>query len=209
MGIFKFWGSCKRSVLKYETQLKVFWGSQDQYNHNFWRHLENSNVGHFGHPYHTISSWKPVQIIGERLMEKSWLAGQLAGRDNSLCRNLPQLGFDERGRSTRSTQQQQQEEQQEEQEEQKEQEEQEEQEEWPELELRTRPHNGEKPHSSSATNSAQQNIFCISLFSFFKWILYFFVQFLQVDFQSYFLMSHSKSTQENTFCNRDCVLNVL
>ena len=42
MGIFKFWGSCKRSVLKYETQLKVFWGSQDQYNHNFWRHLENS-----------------------------------------------------------------------------------------------------------------------------------------------------------------------
>ena len=31
---------CGGSFLKYETQLKVFWGSQDQYNHNFWLHLE-------------------------------------------------------------------------------------------------------------------------------------------------------------------------
>ena len=31
---------CGGSFLKYETKLKVFCSSQDQYNHNFWLHLE-------------------------------------------------------------------------------------------------------------------------------------------------------------------------
>ena len=32
------------------TQLKVFWGSQDYHDHNFWLHLKLSKVEDFGHP---------------------------------------------------------------------------------------------------------------------------------------------------------------
>ena len=46
---------CKRSVLKKKTQLKVFWGSQDKNNHNYWLHLKNSNVEDFGHPQGTMA----------------------------------------------------------------------------------------------------------------------------------------------------------
>ena len=50
---------CKSSVLKFETLIKVFWGSQDQHNHNFWLHLENSNfwifVGILATPNYTRS----------------------------------------------------------------------------------------------------------------------------------------------------------
>ena len=42
---------CKRSVLKKKNQFKVFWGSQDKHNHNYWLHLKNSNVEDFGHPW--------------------------------------------------------------------------------------------------------------------------------------------------------------
>ena len=45
---------CSRSFLKYGTQLKVFWGSQDQCNHNFWEHLEISIFGVF---------WTPLFLV--------------------------------------------------------------------------------------------------------------------------------------------------